>query len=252
MSFSYKIIKNVNVQDGLLKTLPLRCYKAEETLQKKKNGGNGASGARENLQAWAVAQADETISRAKATAEEIIREARLESEQIEQQAYRDGFDRGVREGNEQGYQEGMEKAERDATAIRAQAQEVLEQAEKSRRRTLEALEGEVIDLAREIAEKFLSAQLTLDPEAVLHVAGESLRLVADRLHVVLYVNPTELTLVENKKEQLQSLLPARAEFQVIADPSIRPGGCKVETEQGQVDASVEKRKEELLRVLYGE
>ncbi|MCL6441023.1 MAG: flagellar assembly protein FliH [Thermoleophilum sp.] len=48
-----------------------------------------------------------------------------------------------------------------------------------------------------------------------------------------------------------ALLPARAELAVIADPAVVPGGCRVGTGQGMVDATLERRREELLRVLYG-
>jgi flagellar assembly protein FliH len=203
-----------------------------------------------DILARAEVRAGETLSRARAAADEITRQATIESEQIKQQAHRGAFEQGSREGYAQGYREGKAKAEEEEVAIRSEAREVLEQAEKIRRRTLEALEQEVIGLAREIAEGLLLAELSLNPETVLNVVVEALRLVADRLNVILYVNPAEAELVENKTDELKSLLPARAELQVIKDASILPGGCKIETEQGRVDATMEKRREELLNALY--
>lgn len=256
MSLS-KIIKSAEVRDDLLQVLSLRSYtpgKEPVILQDSDNGSADtvdANHTQADLLALAEAQAEETISRARAAADEITRRATLDSEQIKQQAYRSAFEQGNREGYDQGYREGMAKAEEEAATIRAEAREVLEQAEKVRRRTMEALEQEVIGLAREIAEGLLLAELSLNPETVLNVAVESLRLVADRLNVILYVNPTELELVESKTDELKSLLPARAELQVITDPSIQPGGCKVETEQGRVDATMETRREALLKALYG-
>lgn len=262
MLSSFKIIKSADVHAGIVQVLPLKALRQQAEI---KGEVNVTAGAGENLQvraqaqAQAQAQAEETIKRAEDTAKEIIYQARLDSEQIKKQAHRDGFqqgnrenhDQGYQEGYDQGYREGMTKAAEEASGLRSQAADVLAQTEKLRRSTIESLEQEIIDLALDIAEKLLSAQLTLDREVTLDVAAESLRLVADRLNVVLYVNPDELELVENRMGELKNLLPARGLLQVVSDSAIEPGGCKVETEQGRVDATIETRREGLLKALYG-
>ncbi len=108
----------------------------------------------------------------------------------------------------------------------------------------------IVDLAQEIAERLLTMQLSLDQEVILSVASESLKLVADRLSVVLFVSPDELELVESKKDELKSLLPARAQLQVVADAAIEPGGCRIDTGQGGVDATMGTRREALQKALY--
>lgn len=248
MSSSFKIIKSADVHEDIAQVLPL---KALEQLSKIKSEVNVTTSAGENLQVWALAQAEETIKRAGDTADEIVYQAQLDSDRIKKQAYREGFQQGSREGFEKGYREGMAKAEEEASDIRSQARDVLAQAEKLRRNTIESLEMEIIDLAREISEKLLSAQLTMDREVILGVASESLRLVSDRLNVVLYINPAELELVERKMDELKSLLPARGQLQVVSDSTVQPGGCKVETELGRVDATMETRRKALLKALYG-
>lgn len=260
--YLYKVIKNAEVRNSYLEILPLRCCYSVDELQ---SDGEDTAALDEDLDVRAefLAQAEETLSAARAAADELISQARLdgekikeeihrqatlESEQIKEEANKTAFDQGYRDG----YQEGMAKAEEDGEAIRELALDVLKQAEESRRQTLVSLEGNIINLAREIAEKLLSAQLSLEPEIVCNVAVESLRLVADRLHIILYINPAEMALYEKRKEELTGLLPAKAELQVIADDSVQPGGCRVETENGRVDATMEKRREALLKALYGE
>lgn len=248
MSSLYKIIKSTEVRDNLLQVLPLR--KSSQGGQAGDRGGESRD-VLANFQAWALAQAEETISRARATADEILRQAQLESEEIKRLAYQRALEQGLGEGREKGYREGLARAEEEGQALRAQAREVLAQAEEYRRRTIDSLEPEIVDLAREIAERLLSTHLALDPGAVLQVAAESIRLVSDRQSIVLYVNPSEADLVKSKKEQIQNILPPRASVHVMADAAISPGGCLVETEQGLVDATLERRKAELLRALYG-
>ncbi len=251
MSSSYKIIKSAEVQDDFWQVLPLR---AKEELARIKNSVtkdvNNTVDAGENIQAWALAQAEETIRRASVTADEIIRQSQIDSEQVKKLAYQDGFQQGSREGYDRGYREGLGKAGEDAAAIRARADDVLNQVEKLRREKLEGLEQEIVDLALEIAERLITVQLSLEQEVILSVASESLRLVADRHSVVLFVSPDELELVESKKDELKSILPARAQLQVVADAAIEPGGCRIDTGQGWVDATMETRREALLKALY--
>jgi flagellar assembly protein FliH len=251
MSSSSKIIKSAEVQDDFWQVLPLR---AKEELARIKTGVkkdvNSTADAGENLQAWALAQAEETIRRASVTADEIIAQSQLDSERVKKLAYQDGFQQGSREGYDRGYREGLAKAKEDAAVIRAQANDVLNQTEELRREKLEELEQEIVGLAVEIAERLLTVQLSQDQEVILSVASESLRLVADRPSVVLFVSPAELELVESKKDELKSLLPARAQLQVVADAAIEPGGCRIDTGQGGVDATMETRREALQKALY--
>jgi len=253
--YSYRIIKGADVQDDILRMLPLRRDNGSGKLEQFESESAC-------LQAQTLAQAEEVLNTARAEADEIVRQARLEGEQIRQETYRQARLEGERikqeayrsafeQGSREGYREGMAKAEEEGAAIRAQAVDILKQAEESRRQTLESLEQEIVDLAVEIAEKLVATQLSVSPETILNIAAESLRLVAGRPNVILYVNPAEQELVENRKEELKSLLPARTKLQVVADSSILPGGCKVEAGQGQVDATMEARKEELLKALYG-
>lgn len=250
MSLSFKIIKSAEVRDNLLQVLPLR------EAFRNENGGAGDRGRESrdvlaNFQAWAVAQAEETISRAQATADEILRQARMETDQIKQKAYQSALEQGLREGAERGYTQGMSEAKEEASAVREHAREVLAQAEQIRRRTLESLELEVVDLAREIAERLLSTHLALEPEAVLNVAAESLRLISDRQSITLYLSPAEKDLLDHRKDYLLGKLSPGATIHVVADASISPGGCLIETEQGLVDATLEKRRDELIKALYG-
>lgn len=255
MSLSFKIIKGAEVSDNILKVLPLRRFTPKEkplTAQEvNKEEKKDETGLPSLTLERAAAQAEEILGRARSAADGIISEANCEAEKIRQQAYQDGFNQGSIEGTDKGYRDGVDLAREEAAAIRQQAADVLEQAEKIRRQTMEAMEQEVVDLAREIAERLLSTQLAVNPETVVNIAAESLRLVADRLSVVLYINPADAELFESRKEGLKTLLPAKAELKVVTDQGIRSGGCRVETEQGKVDATLEKRMEEMFKVLYG-
>lgn len=145
------------------------------------------------------------------------------------------------EGYRDGYRQGLEEAAAEGERIRCQARDVLRAAEEERRKTLQELEAELINLAREMAEKIIHAQLNLDPELVIEIARESMAIAENRENVTLYVNPGELDTFENNQAELKQLLPGSAALYIIPDSVVRPGGCRLETGNGEVDASLEAR-----------
>ena len=209
-----------------------------------------------------MAAATEKLKEAEAsrqTAEGLIKEARLEGETIKNNVLLLAREEGEKiaadaraTGFAEGYREGIAKAEAEGEKIRAIAQDVLRQAEESRKEMMESLEGKMIELSVEIAEKMIAAQLTLEPETVCNIAKEALSLVENRMLVVLYINPAELPLYENKMDELKSLLPLRAELQLITDADVQTGGCRIETDSGTVDTTLETRRDAIMVALYGE
>ncbi|MCL6477614.1 MAG: hypothetical protein K6T65_04285 [Peptococcaceae bacterium] len=149
----------------------------------------------------------------------------------------------------EGRREALAGAAADAAAIRDQAGLVLRQAEEIRRQTLKSVESDIVRLAIEIAEKVLAAKLDLHPQIVVDIAREAISMLHDRDQVVLYVNPAEADLFEERREDLIKHLSPKGELHIIADADISPGGCVAETEHGRVDARMDTRWEALLKAL---
>ncbi|WP_051618142.1 FliH/SctL family protein [Desulfofundulus thermocisternus] len=212
--------------------------------------GNGQGRAAEEK---ARAEGEKILAEAKREAEGILARARQEAEELAREAAARAREEGLREGWEQGYREGhrraMEEAAAGARALREEALQVLRQAEEIRRAALENLEGELVALAREMAEKIVAAQLAVDPAVVLNIVREALDAVRIREQVVIYVNPGQKKLVEDSREQLLPVLPPGTALHVIGDPSVEPGGCRIESGDGRVDATLEARWRALEEVL---
>lgn len=258
-SSSNNIIRGVEVVKGGVRPLDLRYHfnaREDQDIDKeiddpKENQAESPevllNEARAVLQR-AEQDARSTIDRATAEAAEIVKKAvedsRRESLAIKEEARQKGY--------EEGKKEALAKAAAEATAIRDQARSVLRQAEEIRRQTVVSLEGEIIELAREIARKILYNELMQHPEAVLAVAREAINLMENRDEVVLYVNPAESEIFAGKREELQNLLSPGGVLHIIGDAGIQPGGCVAETQYGRVDASLDARWQALVRALGGE
>ncbi len=203
-----------------------------------------------------IQEANHIIAEAEENARRIVSEAKASALAIKENTLKlagEDADRikklSREEGLEEGRKEALAKAASDATAIRDQARMVLRQAEEIRRRNIESLEAEIVLLAIEIAEKFISTNLDVNPQIVLDIAGEAIRMLHNRDQVVLFVNPDQASLFQERKEQLLRLLSPKGELHIVSDPEIEPGGCIAETEYGQVDARLGQRWENLLRTL---
>ena len=216
------------------------------------NGGGPAAGSLEQGQK-AREEAGEILALARAEAEKILEKAREEARALaaraKEEAFAEGLARGLEEGRERGYREGVEEAARESSRLREEALSVLRGAEEARRRLFCELEGEVVDLAVEIAEKVLLKELEQDREAVLAVAREALSLLAGRKSAYLFVHPEDLPAAEGARGELAALLGPRARVDVIADPAVERGGLRVKTERGEVDATLSGRWKELLAAL---
>jgi len=181
---------------------------------------------------------EQATAQAAAIMDETRRQAAVEAEKAKTSAAREGY--------EQGYSSALEAARKEADSVRAEARNVLAQAEDLRRQKIEQLKDDILSLAVEIAEKIVTRELETRPDVVHSIAEEAILLAGSREYVVLWVNPTELDICQAGRDSLMTLLPPRADLQIMTDPAIEPGGCVLENEYGKVDAKLSNRWRNLL------
>lgn len=177
------------------------------------------------------AEARELVDKAHQQAREIVAAAESERQVI--------FDESRAEGSSQGYLEGLKQADQQAAATRQEAIDVLHQAQQLHQDILAGIQQEAVDLAVIIAERVVRRQLEIAPEAVLAIAREIMQRSVQSSYYILIVNPQDVTLVREQRQQLLEAVDHLAQIQVLADPAITPGGCRVETEQGYCDGTIE-------------
>lgn len=240
MQSLFKVIKSAPVEDKD-QVLPLRQLTIPVPVP---DNSEEPSASPEELLMLAEHQAQEITSRAKQEAAQILQQTKLEAEMQAQEL--------KEQAKQAGWQEGIHASEVEAEEIRGQARSVLNQAREIYHQTLAKMESEIVDLAVDIAERVVMAQLAVEPRTVMEIARECMELVKNRPLVNIYVNDADFTLVKDGKNELLQGLPGRVELNILVDKGIQPGGCRIETEQGQVDATLETRWQEVTRALYGQ
>lgn len=158
-------------------------------------------------------------------------------EQIEQEAYCRGFRDGERSGYEKGERAGLEAADRELEGLKRSLLGQMGELEALRERLTRQIEGELLDLVLAVARKVTQQELAMRPEAVSAVLNQVLAGLAHAVRVTVHLNPEDL-------KRLERIAPPPTDgpsAAFVPDPAITPGGFRVETDLGEVDARIERR-----------
>ncbi len=161
-------------------------------------------------------------------------------EELQQQAYREGFELGQREGYEAGMAQAQEHAQR-LLAICELLNSPLEELDQT-------VEAQLLQLVSIIAQQVIRRELKASPGEIVAVVRESLaQLPVAAREVRVRLHPDDAALV---REALGK--PGGEQgWQIIEDPVITPGGCRVVTDTSRIDATVESRLNALAASVLG-
>lgn len=153
-----------------------------------------------------------------------------------EQGRSDGFEAGHAEGLARGIEEGRQQALAELDAMAKPVDAMLRGLKKLKTEFKNAQRKEVVDLVGKIARQVIRAELALQPVQMLALVDEALAAMPptrDEIEVLL--NPEEL-------KRIQELDPKRAKkWNLLGDPSLEPGECRVKAGDHEVDAGCQGR-----------
>lgn len=190
---------------------------------------------------------DDLIRRVSGRARTELAELREQArEQGKSEGYMVGFGDGQQAGYRDGYAKGRVEAREEHSAQLAQEFEatrsalerIVREAEVSVKQWAETAEAELTDSVTDIAREALAEELSLSRDSILAIVRRALNEVIGGTEVQLHVNPVDMGLVEAR---LNDLLQATGSIQGLV---VRPNrsieaGCRLETQAGIIDATVE-------------
>jgi len=155
---------------------------------------------------------------------------------------RRAYERGI----EQGRQEGIIEAQRQQ-ALRSQRLEQLLAEMRARYIELESRGADaLLDLALEIARQVVRREVVVARDALLPALHEAVTVVIDQhAHPRVHLNPADLELIRPELDNDAMLKGCR----FVPDVSVANGGCRVETAQGDIDATLATRWNRVARAL---
>ena len=156
-----------------------------------------------------------------------------------------GHEQGYQEGLSQGYENGMNQARQQQAPIHARMQQLVSEFQY----TLDALDSVIasrlMQMALEAARQVIGQAACVDNGALIKQIQMLLQqepLFSGKPQ--LRVHPDDLQRVE---EMLGATLSLHG-WRLCGDPTLHPGGCKVSADEGDLDASVATRWQELCRL----
>ncbi|MCX4028893.1 flagellar assembly protein FliH [Endozoicomonas sp. SM1973] len=190
--------------------------------------------------------------------------AAMDADQLQEQGFQAGFNEGkqlgwqtgLEEGKTAGYQEGLTKGQEDGyqQGLQQGQEAAIEELHKQMGRLQqlinalynpiadqdEALTQQLVNIAIAIAKQVVQRELQLDSSQITTVVRAAIQAmpITDQ-QIKVFLNPQDIDLInEHVAQQGEN-------WQLLPDDKLLPGGCRVETANSLVDASVEARLSQL-------
>jgi flagellar assembly protein FliH len=152
--------------------------------------------------------------------------------------------KGYEEGHAKGYSEGLIEAEdemkREYEGKFSHALSLLDEMVKSlsasREHLAERHASQLIRLWEMMLRKMLATMVELDPGAAARIVETLLKRLSDRERIMVYLNPSDVAMIEESKESLMDSIRGVKFFELLSDDHVDKGSCLIETNLGIYDA----------------
>ncbi|RPE02942.1 flagellar assembly protein FliH [Candidatus Pantoea deserta] len=178
--------------------------------------------------------------------ERLQQQARKESQaQGFSEGHQQGFAEGQKAGYDAGFQQGLADAQQQQAPLQARMQQLVTEFQHSLEALDSVIASRLMQLALEAARQVIGQATTVDGSALLRQIQQLLQqepMFSGKPQ--LRVHPDDLQRVE---QTLGPTLDLHG-WRLLADGTLHPGGCKLSAEDGDLDASVATRWQELCRL----
>lgn len=174
------------------------------------------------------------------TVEEVKPLTLADVEAVRQDAWNEGFSTGEKDGFHAGQLKAAQESQEVLAAKVAALDGIMQQFFEPIAEQDQQLEDAMLDLVTRISKQVIQRELSLDSSQIKQVVRESLKLLPVSSDVVrVYINPQDFA-------QLKALRERHEEnWKIIEDDDLLPGGCRFESVNTRIDASIETRIEHI-------
>lgn len=193
----------------------------------------------------------DTVRSLSAEMEKIRSDLEKERRDLQERATREAAEQreaarkeGYEDGHAKGYADGLQKAEAEKAAeyegkfadALGLFNKIGDELSEARAKLARAHASQIIRLWEIMLEKMLVAKVELDPGVVERLLENILKRVSDRERIMVYLNSTDISMIEDNKEHLIDSIRGVKVFELLSDDYIDKGSCLIETNLGIYDA----------------
>ena len=177
---------------------------------------------------------------------QILDDARAQARALKREAAEEGHHEGFARGMEQGYTDGShrgagetrDRLENENRELADLARSILDSMRSARSEMLEPAADEVLELALELAGKIVG-RLAADITVARANMAKALQLACPSGRITVRVNPGQLDRLTKHFKGFVEAMVLDGQVRMVADPDVTPGGVKLTTARGEIDATVE-------------
>ncbi|MDP6464690.1 MAG: FliH/SctL family protein [SAR324 cluster bacterium] len=189
----------------------------------------------------------ETLALRKSGEEEklkMLEEARAEVQSIRDEAFKEGYDKGI--------QEGMEKRYREAAPIIERVEEVLRQLESLRQVVRFQGEQELVQMALLVAKRVVLEEIRSQPDVIETLLKTALKEIESKGKIRVLLHPDDHEFLVQSGLDLDPYLKEEQNLLIKNDPEASPGSIHMESDEEVINFDFKKRFEEVEELLSNE
>ncbi|WP_419193026.1 FliH/SctL family protein [Kolteria novifilia] len=207
------------------------------------------------------------LDQARAQVEAYKKDAHAEIQKLYDRVNKEAWDKGYKDGFEKGSDEARQKGEAEhQSKVESDVNERLETTTQSLRQAIDQFAAErgkvhkawlgeweqtALRFVTEMARKVVRRELQ-DPSGIARQAlAEAIRSIGSGSQVVIHLSPRDAETLDMSSEDFRLLNRGIDKVRIVTDPRMTPGGCLVQTEYGEIDATIETQLRRIEEELLG-
>lgn len=143
-----------------------------------------------------------------------------------------------KKGYEEGFQSGYDEGKREYEKLIGEALEIKKSVESQKKREIDSLEKELIEVVVESIEKIIGIKIDEDDEIIFNILKKGLDRLSYAESIVVRASDDYVDLFEKNKNKILLCSSGIKDIQVRRDDSMGKGEMLVETSSGTVDPSI--------------
>ncbi|MBN2427699.1 MAG: flagellar assembly protein FliH [Deltaproteobacteria bacterium] len=155
----------------------------------------------------------------------------------------------IEEAFQKGKAEGLRESEESLNSAVKALGMALEEISQLRKTIIRNSSQDMLHLVLTIARQVLHCEVAVKPETILSSIERALSASISSDSYIVKVSPQDLELVIEKKPFFLARVTGLKNINFESDDTISRGGCRVESELGEVDATIETQLEEIRQYL---
>ena len=100
-----------------------------------------------------------------------------------------------------------------------------------------------------MVDKIVNHEVSVNPRVITASLKKALSYVIENSLVKIHLNSIDFSKIKEASLENPDILEGFSQLELIEDQSVSVGGCLLETEFGEVDATIENRKEKLFEAI---